>query len=183
MAFANPESNIKNFGLRAGMMVADFGVGVGAHTLLSARAVGDGHVYAIDVQKEVLAALARRAEEQKIRNISYLWGDVEQLGGSKLKDGSVDAVMIINLLFQISNKYTLAQEAARVVRPSGWALIIDWEDSFGGLGPPASDVIKSGPAAEIFKSAGFEPAGTFPAGDHHWGLRLRRAVARDYRHD
>ena len=48
------------------MSVADFGAGSGAYSIAAAQTVGDsGKVYAIEVQKDLLA---------KIKKRSYQWG-------------------------------------------------------------------------------------------------------------
>lgn len=174
MSFADPAQNIQHFGLAAGMKVADFGAGAGAYTLLLAKRVEDGKVYAIDVQKELLERLAREARAKHISNVEVVWGDIEKVGGTKLRDGSLDAVIISNVLFQAKAGYSVALEAARVLRLGGVAIVIDWSDSFGGLGPHPADVITADKAEKIFAEAGFKLIGEFPAGPHHWGRRFKK---------
>ncbi len=97
MAFSDPTSNIEQFSLQYGMRVADFGAGSGFYSLAAARAVGPhGHVYALDVQKDLLAKIKNDAVKANLANIEVLWADVEKPGGSKLKDRSLDAVIISN---------------------------------------------------------------------------------------
>ena len=56
--FSNPEQNVLQLGLREGMRVADFGAGSGAYSLASGKKVGHtGHVYAIEVQKNLVKKL------------------------------------------------------------------------------------------------------------------------------
>ncbi len=174
MPFSDPKTVVNHFNLAEGMVVADFGAGSGAYTLVMARRVGStGRVYAIDVQKELLARLSREAKAGqlfKVTNIEVIWSDLERLGGSKLADQLVDFVLMANLLFQITAKYTLALEAKRILKPDGRLAVIDWQDSFGGLGPPASQVIRPEEAKKIMAQAGFRFLKDFPAGDHHYGL-------------
>ncbi|MBI2100666.1 MAG: methyltransferase domain-containing protein [Candidatus Vogelbacteria bacterium] len=174
MPFSVPAANVNHFNLTEGMTVADFGAGSGAYALAIARRVGaTGRVYAIDVQKELLARLSREAKAGQlgnITNIEVIWSDLERAGGSKLADQSVDFVLVANLLFQVTAKYTLALEAKRILKPDGRLAVIDWQDSFGGLGPPAAQVIRSEEAKKIMAQAGFRFRKDFPAGDHHYGL-------------
>lgn len=164
--------------------MADFGAGSGAYALAMARRVGStGRVYAIDVQKELLARLAREAKASdlearlplgslasRIVNIEVIWSDLERAGGSTLADQLVDFVLMANLLFQVTAKYSLALEAKRILKPDGRLAVIDWQDSFGGLGPPAPQVIRPEEAKKIMVQAGFRFLKDFPAGDHHYGL-------------
>ncbi len=171
MPFSKPQEVVTHFHLNEGMTVADFGAGSGAYALALAQAVGhDGRAYAIDIQKEILARLAHEAKEKHIRNIEVLRGDLEHAHGSTLADGSVDFVLIANLLFQTSAKYTLVCEAKRILKVDGKVALVDWSGSFGGLGPTSEQVLPPAEAKKIFAEAGFKFINDFPAGDHHYGL-------------
>lgn len=171
MAFADPEKNISYFGLQPGMVVADFGTGDGAYAIGMAKRVSPGgKVYAIDVQKDLLIRLKNSCQDKKILNIDFIWGDVENVGGTKIADRVIDLSLMSNILFQTKAGYTLATEAKRILKPGGRAVVIDWSDSFGGLGPQPTDVVKEEDAKKIFESAGFSFERGFSAGDHHYGL-------------
>jgi ubiquinone/menaquinone biosynthesis C-methylase UbiE len=84
MAFADPDKNISFFGLRPGMQVADFGAGNGSYVLaMSRKIVPNGKIYAIDIQKELLIRLKNQLTEKFITKVDFIWGDLENLGGSK----------------------------------------------------------------------------------------------------
>lgn len=174
MPFSDPKTVINHLNLTEGMTVADFGAGSGAYALALARRVGSaGRVYAIDVQKELLVRLSREAKAGQlanITNIEVIWSDLERVGGSKLADQLVDFVLMANLLFQVTAKYTLALEAKRILKSDGRLAVIDWQDSFGGLGPPPAQVVRPEEAKKIMVQAGFRLLKDFPAGDHHYGL-------------
>lgn len=169
--FANPRANVAEFGLIPGMKVADFGAGVGEYALEMARVVGDGgKIYAVEVQKGLLERLEKEARENRISNIQTIWGNIEKLGGSKLDDQSVNVVLAANILFESDAKYSLALEAKRVLRAGGWIIVIDWLESFGGLGPHPQRVVPREEVKKIFDEAGFRFRSEFPAGNHHFGL-------------
>ncbi|MEK7081879.1 MAG: methyltransferase domain-containing protein [Patescibacteria group bacterium] len=169
--FTDPEKNLEQFDLQKGMRVADFGAGSGFYAFTAARLVGDkGKVFAVDIQKDLLTRLKKEAATKKLLNIEIVWGDLEKEGGAKLKDGSVDRAIVSNLLFQIEKKECLVREAARVLKPNGKILAIDWTDSFGGLGPPDKDVFGKEAARALFEKAGFVLERTIDAGAHHYGL-------------
>ncbi len=175
MAFIEPAKVIAYFELRPDSQVADFGAGTGTYALAMSRAVlPNGKVYAVDVQKELLITLKNSIQSEHIGNIELLWGDLETLGGSKIADQVVDFVLLSNILFQTKAGYQLALEAKRVLKPGGRVAIIDWTDSFGGLGPTPDMVVNADEAKKIFESAGFRFDKEFPAGDHHYGLILKK---------
>ncbi|TSC67503.1 MAG: methylase involved in ubiquinone/menaquinone biosynthesi [Parcubacteria group bacterium Gr01-1014_73] len=169
--FSDPEKNLEQFDLQKGMRVADFGAGSGFYAFAAARLVGDkGKVFAVDIQKDLLTRLKKEAAAKKLLNIEIVWGDLEKAGGAKLKDNSVDRLIISNLLFQIGGKENLAKEATRVLKPNGKVLAIDWTDSFGGLGPPDKDIFGKAAARALFENAGFVLERTIDTGVHHYGL-------------
>lgn len=156
------------------MIVVDLGAGSGAYTFEMAKLIGGGRVYAVDVQKGLLAKLAAEARARHLSNVEIIWGDVEKPGGTKLRDGLAHFVLLANLLFQVTGKYTMALEIKRVLRPGGRLALIDWTDSFAGLGPRADQVVTAPAAAAIFREAGFKELSSFPAGDHHYGLLFEK---------
>ncbi|MCX6712707.1 MAG: methyltransferase domain-containing protein, partial [Candidatus Vogelbacteria bacterium] len=142
MAFLEPASVIPYFGLRPNMHVADFGCGTGAYILDIARAVlPNGKVFAIDIQKDLLVNLKNTALEHNVRDLELLWGDVETSGGSKLGDEMIDFALASNILFQTAGGYKVALEIKRVLKPEAKVAVIDWSDSFGGLGPRPVDIV------------------------------------------
>lgn len=171
MPFANPAKIVPFFELEPVMTIADFGAGDGSYTLAMAEHVSpSSRVFAVDVQKDMLTRLRNSALERGIRNIEYIWGDVEVAGGTKLADEHIDLVLVSNVLFLSKAQYSLAKEVFRVLRPGGRAVIIDWTDSFAGMGPHPSHVVTAEGTRKIFEQAGFSFAKDFPAGDHHYGV-------------
>lgn len=175
MSFANPEKNITHLGLSAGMSVADIGAGTGHYVMLASRLVGlEGQVYAVDIQKDLLDRLATEVAEKNIKNIHILWGDAENIGGTKLRQDAVDAVIISNVLFQTESKSGLVHEIHRIVKKGGRVLVIDWSESFAGLGPAPQQIVSEDIARDLFEKNGFELIKTFEAGAHHYGIVFRR---------
>ena len=169
--FSNPAQNVAAFGLAEGMRVADFGAGSGAYALAMAERVGNtGKVYAVDVQNELLSRLDKLVHERHRGNIEIIWGNVEKLGGSKIAPATIDLVLIANTLFQSDAKYTMVIEAKRVLRPGGRVVVIEWQDSYGGLGPSPESVVKPEDLGAVFNQAGLVYQSSFPAGEHHYGM-------------
>ncbi len=173
--FSNPQHTIDQFELQSGAHVADFGAGSGELSFVTARAVGEaGRVYAIEVQKGLLERLKSHARGAKIHNIEAIWGDIERLQGTHLKDHTVDAVLISNVLFQVGEKSGLVKEAHRVLKPGGKLLVVDWSESFGGMGPQPEQVVPKQAARALFEQQGFRFLKEIHAGAHHYGFILKK---------
>ena len=182
--FAHPRRNVAGLGVEPGMSVADFGSGSGIYVLHIAEALEhSGHVYAIDVQRDLLRRVQREAERRGFKNVEVIWTDLEHPGASKLADRTLDLVLISNLLFQVENKAAVLTEARRVVRPHGRVALIDWSESFGpskslrasGLGPQKAEVVSKERALALARECGLELHKEFAAGAHHYGLIFRPA--------
>ena len=175
--FSDPEKNIAQLALSSGMQVADFGSGSGFYSLAAARAVQpSGQVFAVDIQKDLLQKLKNGAKQSQLNNINIVWGDLEHLGGTKLRENSMDAVIAANLFFQIENKDALCLEIKRILRPLGRALVVDWAGSFGGMGPIESDVVKKEKIITLFQEHGLKLDREIAAGAEHYGLIFRKTV-------
>ena len=55
--FSDPVKNLKQFGLREDMIVADLGAGTGFYSMAVAEMVPKGKVYAIEIQKDFLTTV------------------------------------------------------------------------------------------------------------------------------
>ncbi|HEY4487032.1 MAG TPA: class I SAM-dependent methyltransferase [Candidatus Paceibacterota bacterium] len=174
MPFSDPEQILRQFSLGNDWHVADFGAGSGAYVFAAARRLSDGKVYAVDINRGLIERIKKDAGERGFKNVEVFWGDVEDLGGSKLKDASMDAVIVANVLFQVGSKKGVAEEVGRVLKEKRRVLLIDWTDSFGGLGPHANLVFPKEKARELFEANGFAFEQEINAGEHHYGLVFKK---------
>ncbi|MDP3735582.1 MAG: methyltransferase domain-containing protein [bacterium] len=175
MSFADPTRTLSQFGLSEGARVADFGAGSGAYTLAASALVGvSGRVYAVDVQKDFLTRIKNSAGESGVKNVEVVWGDVEKSGGTKLRDYTLDAVIVSNLLFQLEDREGCLAEATRVLKARGRVLLVDWSGSFGNMGPRPQEVVTKSAARALFEHGGFTLEREIEAGGHHYGLVMRK---------
>jgi ubiquinone/menaquinone biosynthesis C-methylase UbiE len=173
--FTDPLTNLKQFDLREKMWVADLGAGTGAYSLAASRLVGpDGRIFAVEVQKDLLERVKDEAKKARIGNVDFIWGDIEKIGGTKLRDNSMDRVIVSNVLFQAPDKQSLLVEARRILKPGGEVIVIDWSDSFGGMGPSPSDVVSKSSAKSLLERAGFKFEREISAGEHHYGIIFKK---------
>jgi ubiquinone/menaquinone biosynthesis C-methylase UbiE len=174
--FSDPTKVVERFGLTPGMHVADFGAGSGFYTFAISKIVSDtGKVYSIDIQKDLLVKIKSEARKLHVFNVEVLWGDLEKAGGSKLNNNSVDAAVVANILFQIKDKKVFIDELKRILKPNGKVLVVDWKESFGGIGPHPSDVFSIKEGREFFEKEGFAfERELSDAGEHHYALIFKK---------
>jgi len=169
--FSEPRENVMHLALREGMKVADFGTGTGHYARTAAAIVGrEGRVYAIDVQEDVLKHAELNMGRHGHGVVEYVWGNIEKRAGTKLRDASIDAVILANVLFQVEDRAGLIEEIRRVLKQGGKILVVDWAGSYSGMGPASEQVVTERTAEELFINAGFHKTEGFRAGPHHYGL-------------
>jgi ubiquinone/menaquinone biosynthesis C-methylase UbiE len=131
-----PRDVVHALHLVAGMTVADIGAGTGYFSIPIANAVTDsGHVFAVDLQPEMLDLLRHKLHDRKeLNNISLHQGNAS---GLPLDHGSIDLVFFANVWHEISDLDRAFDEALRVSRPEGRIAILDWRpDCVPPPGPP-----------------------------------------------
>ncbi|MCB9811021.1 MAG: methyltransferase domain-containing protein [Candidatus Nomurabacteria bacterium] len=172
--FVVPEVVATHFNIKPGDNVADFGAGSGFYLKILSNSVDDGKVYAIDIQKQLVEKLGEYIRINNLPNVHPLWCDLEEEGGIKLPDDALDAGILVNTLFQFEQKEAAIAEISRVIKRGGLLHIIDWSESFGGLGPQPNDVITKDDTVALLEANGFLLESEFPAGDHHYGVTFRK---------
>ena len=174
--FSNPKLNLEQFGLEKGMKVADLGVGAGFYAIEAAKLIGEkGRVFCVDVQKELVAEVKKVAEKEGLLNVEAIWGDIEKLEGTQIKNAITDAVIVSNVLFQVEDREKFVEEVARILKPAGKVLVVDWMDSFAGMGPHKDHIVTEEKAKFLFTAKGFLIEKKISAGDHHYGFIARKA--------
>lgn len=169
--FSSPQKVLAQVHIDPGITVADFGCGGGHYSLLLADMIGpSGKVFAFDIQKELLARLKNLATAQNLENIQTVWSDLDEPNSTSLKEDAVDRIFMTNILFQAEDKKALIREAKRILKSKGKVIVVDWSESFEGLGPHKSEVITKDVAVSKFEEEGFVLEKEIDAGAHHYGL-------------
>ncbi len=167
--FSDPVKNLRALGLRENYIVADLGAGTGFYSVAAGGMVPAGHVYAVEISQDYLAMIKHKAKEAHVHNVEIILGDVEKKGGTKIKDGIVDAAIVSNILFQLRDKENFVLEVKRILKPKGRVLLVDWSDSAG-----LKTVFPKNRARELFERHGFVVDREINAGSHHYGMILEK---------
>ncbi len=173
--FMNPKNILLEIGIEKGTKVADFGSGAGYFTIPLAQVVGDeGKVWAVDVLRSALEIIESKAKIEQLFNIETVRGNLEMLGGSRLKEKSADVILLANILFQSRKHSEILEEAKRVMKDDGKLVIIDWVPEWchllGPGQPGAGQLVPEELAQKEAEVVGFKLKRKFSPGTYHYGL-------------
>ena len=110
--------------LKPGMTVADVGAGSGYFSFPMAKVVGpEGKVLAVDIQKEMLDVIRRRAKTRKVTNVEPVQGTIRD---PKLPAGKVDLILMVDVYHEFSHPYEMTEAMVRALRRGGKLVFVEY---------------------------------------------------------
>jgi len=170
----NPHLLFEKAGVQAGMHIADLGCGRTGHIVFpGAMMVGEmGLVYAVDVIKDVLENIKKRAAIENLVNVQTIWADLEKHGKTGVPSKNLDVAFVINVLFQSKNKTAILEEALRLLKDKARIVVVDWARSSLPFAPPVEKLINFEEIKRWARENGLLVQNEFSAGPYHTGLVL-----------
>jgi ubiquinone/menaquinone biosynthesis C-methylase UbiE len=156
---------VSRLALAPGAVVADIGAGSGVFTLPLARAVPQGRVYAVDIDRGLVDHIARKAEEARAANVRPVLGAFTD---PQLPARDVDLAFIFDVLHHIEDRATYLRSLASYLRPGGRIAVIDFHPE---LGPHKNDPklqVTRDQTREWMAAAGLRPLAEHPLYDDKW---------------
>ena len=109
-------------GIRQGSNVADIGAGSGWFTVRAARRVGNGIVYAVDINRDYLDYIENRSKGDGLANIRIILGKEDD---PLLPAKSVDAVLLLKTYHEVAQPIRLLKRTREAMRAGALLGIID----------------------------------------------------------
>jgi 2-polyprenyl-3-methyl-5-hydroxy-6-metoxy-1,4-benzoquinol methylase len=115
---------LDNLGVKQGLAICDMGCGNGFYTLKLAQMTGDsGHVYAVDIQPEMLKLLNHRADEQGIKNVSPILGTFTD---PRLPKGKIDLILLVDVYHEFSHPEQMLAAMREALSPTGVCALVEF---------------------------------------------------------
>ncbi|TXH01033.1 MAG: methyltransferase domain-containing protein [Candidatus Moraniibacteriota bacterium] len=176
LVFVEPKQVIRELAVGAGDTVADFGAGSGYFSFEFARAVGsEGKVYALDVLPSALEAIVSRAKTLGLSNIAAERVNLERPNGSGLGTGSIDWVIVKDVLMQNKDKTVILREVHRILKPDGRAILIEWHPEESTVGPDKELRIHPDDLRTLVNEAGLEVVEEPAVGGFHYAFVVKKS--------
>jgi len=171
-----PAEVLARLHLKHGTRIADIGAGTGYFSLPMARTLGaGGHVFAVDLQQEMLDHLAKKLQQdESLANISLHLGPADQL---PLADSSVDVAFYANVWHEFDDREHVLREATRVTVPHGRIAVLDWRyDRESPPGPPQGHRISAESVVNFLQTYGCKNVSCYNVGQYSYMITADMAT-------
>lgn len=142
-------------GVKAGMTVADVGAGSGFMAMLFAKHVGpEGKVIAAEISRPFAAAIALRAKNEGVQNLSTVVGTQTETG---LPADSVDIVFTSDVYHHFEQVAATLASIRRALKAGGRFIVVDFQRIPGVSSQNTLDHVRAGKETVIEEvmAAGF----------------------------
>jgi precorrin-6B methylase 2 len=109
--------------LKPGMQVADIGAGSGVISVMIANRIGDGKVFAVDIQQEMLDALEEKCRMLMVKNVEPILGTTQS---PRLPAGSVDLAIMVDVYHEFDFPYEMLKEISGSLKPGGRIAFVEY---------------------------------------------------------
>lgn len=147
-----PAAVVKKLGLRATDHVADIGAGTGYFSLPLARAVPEGKVYALDIEKKMAAYAEARAHKEGLKQVQ---GGVAGADDPHIP-APVDVVFLCNTYHHIEGRTAYFQRVAKSLKSGGRVVIVDFKPGKLPVGPPPDHRVLPEAVDKELSAAGYK---------------------------
>ena len=103
--------------------VADIGAGSGYFTMRISPLVGEGVVYATDIQQEMPDIVRERALEEGALNVMPVLGRIDHCG---LEAESVDIVLFVDAYHEFSHPREMMESIVAALKPGGRVFLVEY---------------------------------------------------------
>jgi ubiquinone/menaquinone biosynthesis C-methylase UbiE len=148
----NSTQLIKNLNLKPGMHVADIGAGSGYHTRMISKQIGNGKVYAVDVEPEMILFLNERIKKEKLSNASTVLSSETSVS---LPDSSMDVLLLVDVYHEFSFPYEMARSMHQSLKPNGKLVLVEFRAEDDAVPIKTIHKMSEGQAVKELKQAGF----------------------------
>lgn len=143
---------LKNLAVQPGNVIADIGAGSGYHSTLLSKMVGNGKVYAVDVEPEMISFLNERIKREGKKNIIPVLGTEKKVS---LPANSIDMMLLVDVYHEFSYPFEMARSMLDALKPGGKLVLVEFRAEDSNVPIKAIHKMTEQQAVKEFKAAGF----------------------------
>jgi len=143
---------LKNLAVKPGMFIADIGAGSGYHSVLLSKMVGNGKVFAIDVEPEMIAYLNKRIKQEKLLRIVPVLSTEQKVS---LPENTIDMMLLVDVYHEFSYPYEMALSMRSALKSGGKLVLVEFRSEDPTVPIKTIHKMSKAQAIKEFKAAGF----------------------------
>lgn len=143
---------IKNLNLKPGMHIADIGAGSGYYTRLLSKRIGNGKVYAVDVEPQMISYLNERIKEEKLANIVTVQGSETAVS---LPPSTIDMMLLVDVYHEFSFPYEMGLSMFNALKPNGKLVLVEFRSEDNNVPIKTIHKMSEAQAIKELKAVGF----------------------------
>lgn len=118
-----PDLTVQKLDLKPDDVVADIGAGTGYFSFRIAQQVPKGKVYAVDIQPEMLDAIALLKEERHISNVETVLGEQDK---PNLPAESIDLALMVDAYHEFAYPREMMTGIVQALKPGGRVVLLEY---------------------------------------------------------
>ncbi|GAB4535574.1 MAG: class I SAM-dependent methyltransferase [Pleurocapsa sp.] len=118
-----PQQTIAELALKPDDVVADIGAGTGYFSFRIAQQVPEGKVYAVDIQPEMLDAIAYLKQEKQIQNVETVLGKPDD---PQLLANSIDLAVMVDAYHEFAYPREMMEGIVEALKPGGRVVLLEY---------------------------------------------------------
>ncbi len=143
---------LKNLDLKQGMNFADIGAGSGYYSNLISKRIGNGKVFAVDVEPEMIAYLNERIKKEKLSNIVTVLGSETSVSLPAL---SMDVMLLVDVYHEFSFPYEMGLSMFKALKPNGKLVLVEFRSEDKSVPIKTIHKMSEAQAVKELQMAGF----------------------------
>ena len=148
----NTTQLLKNLAVQPGTVIADIGAGSGYHSTLLSKMVGNGKVYAVDVEPEMIAYLKDRIKLEGHKNIIPVLSTEQKVS---LPANSIDVMLLVDVYHEFSFPYEMTLSMLEALKPGGKLVLVEFRAEDPNVPIKTIHKMSEQQAVKEFKASGF----------------------------
>jgi len=148
----NTTQLLKNLAVQPGLFIADIGAGSGYHSTLLSKMVGNGKVYAVDVEPEMIAYLKNRIKLEGYKNIIPVLSTEQKVS---LPANSIDVMLLVDVYHEFSFPYEMTLSMLEALKPDGKLVLVEFRAEDPNVPIKTIHKMSERQAVKEFKASGF----------------------------
>ena len=148
----NTTQLLKNLAVQPGTVIADIGAGSGYHSALLSKMVGNGKVYAVDVEPEMIAYLKDRIKLEGHKNIIPVLSTEQKVS---LPANSIDVMLLVDVYHEFSFPHEMTLSMLEALKPGGKLVLVEFRAEDPNVPIKTIHKMSEQQSVKEFKASGF----------------------------